>query len=137
MAKFDAWVDAGHKKDERSETVWHIYGEPLAAASHAAEPWARHIVCQNIREVVCNPYQSVIIPKECLTPAVQAIAAAAYGGHKLDGTLDNECLLVLSDALEDAGLTENRKLPGVLEHLRSPGPHLRGCWALDLVLGRS
>jgi hypothetical protein len=24
----------------------------------------------------------------------------------------------------------------ILSHLRSPGPHVRGCWAVDLVLGK-
>jgi hypothetical protein len=23
----------------------------------------------------------------------------------------------------------------MLDHLRGPGPHVRGCWALDLALG--
>ena len=25
---------------------------------------------------------------------------------------------------------------GLLAHLRAPGPHVRGCWALDLVFGK-
>jgi hypothetical protein len=37
----------------------------------------------------------------------------------------------LADALEDAGCTDAE----LLGHLRSPGPHVRGCWAVDLVLG--
>jgi len=48
------------------------------------------------------------------------------------GLLDNDRLAVLGDALEEAGCT-NR---AVLAHLRSPGPHARGCWALDLLLGK-
>jgi hypothetical protein len=40
---------------------------------------------------------------------------------------------ILADALEDAGCTDD----GLLAHLRSAGPHVRGCWALDLVLGKS
>jgi len=39
---------------------------------------------------------------------------------------------VLADALEDAGCTSAE----LLGHLRSAGPHVRGCWALDLVLGK-
>jgi hypothetical protein len=42
-------------------------------------------------------------------------------------------LAVLSDALEEAGCTDG----ALLSHLRSPGPHVRGCWALELILGRS
>jgi hypothetical protein len=37
----------------------------------------------------------------------------------------------LTDALEEAGCTTQE----LLDHLRSPGPHVRGCFALDLVLG--
>ena len=41
-------------------------------------------------------------------------------------------LPVLHDALLDAGADCEE----LLAHLRSPGPHVRGCWALDLVLGK-
>jgi hypothetical protein len=41
-------------------------------------------------------------------------------------------LAVLADALEEGGYTD----AALLSHLRSPGPHVRGCWALDLVLGK-
>jgi hypothetical protein len=39
---------------------------------------------------------------------------------------------ILGDALEDAGFTDRR----VLLHCRRPGPHVRGCWVVDLVLGK-
>ncbi len=39
---------------------------------------------------------------------------------------------LLADMLEDAGATDAH----LLEHLRGPGPHARGCFAIDLVLGR-
>jgi hypothetical protein len=41
-------------------------------------------------------------------------------------------LPVLADALEDAGCDSD----ALLDHLRSPGPHARGCWALDLILAK-
>jgi hypothetical protein len=41
-------------------------------------------------------------------------------------------LPILADALEEAGCVE----PAVLTHLRGAGPHVPGCWAVDLVLGR-
>jgi hypothetical protein len=43
-----------------------------------------------------------------------------------------ELLPILGDALEDAGCTD----AALLGHLHSPGPHLCGCWALDLLLGK-
>jgi hypothetical protein len=57
---------------------------------------------------------------------------AAYEGRVSPaGGLDADRLAVLADALEDAGCAD----PDLLAHLRGPGPHVRGCWALDLVLG--
>jgi hypothetical protein len=56
----------------------------------------------------------------------QARAAGA------SGTLEPARLNVLADALEDAGCTERT----LLDHLRSPGPHVRGCWPIDLLTGR-
>ena len=41
-------------------------------------------------------------------------------------------LPVLADALQDAGC-ENAD---VLDHCRGPGSHVRGCWVVDLVLGK-
>jgi hypothetical protein len=41
-------------------------------------------------------------------------------------------LPILADALQDAGCHD----AGLLEHLTSPGPHVRGCWAVDLILGQ-
>ena len=43
-----------------------------------------------------------------------------------------ERLPILADALEEAGCAGN----DILSHLRNPGPHILGCWVLDLVLGK-
>jgi hypothetical protein len=48
------------------------------------------------------------------------------------GHLDNDRLAILADALEDAGCTDQ----AILGHLRGPGHHVRGCWAVDALLGR-
>jgi hypothetical protein len=39
----------------------------------------------------------------------------------------------LADALEEAGFSD----PDFLAHLRGPGTHVRGCYAVDLILGKS
>lgn len=59
------------------------------------------------------------------------IARMAYTHRAPDGTMDTVRLAVLSDAVEEAGVRDGR----LLEHLRSPGPHVRGCWAVDCLLG--
>jgi hypothetical protein len=65
---------------------------------------------------------------------VVKLAEAAYTEREmLEGTLDNAQLAVLADALEDAGGTNEE----VLAHLRQQGQvHVRGCWVVDLLLGK-
>jgi hypothetical protein len=41
-------------------------------------------------------------------------------------------LAVLADALEEVGCADE----GILRHLRSDGPHVRGCFVVDAVLDR-
>jgi hypothetical protein len=65
--------------------------------------------------------------------AVPSLAQAAYEERELpSGTLDPTRLAVLADALEDAGCSDAE----LLGHLRGPGPHVRGCWAVDLILDK-
>jgi hypothetical protein len=61
------------------------------------------------------------------------LATSIYGERSLpEVTLDPARLAVLADALEEAGCTDT----AILGHLRGPGPHVRGCWAVDLLLGK-
>jgi hypothetical protein len=39
---------------------------------------------------------------------------------------------ILADALEDAGCTNTN----ILDHCRQPSEHVRGCWVVDLLLGK-
>jgi hypothetical protein len=67
-------------------------------------------------------------------PAVLALAQAAYDNRILSAsTLDPERLAVLADALEESGCTD----ADILGHLRGPGPHVRGCFALDALLDKN
>lgn len=45
---------------------------------------------------------------------------------------DSSVMPILADALQDA-VCEN---DDILNHCRGPGPHVRGCWLVDLVLGK-
>jgi hypothetical protein len=62
-----------------------------------------------------------------LTSTVVELARGIYADRAFDR------LPILADALQDAGC-ENAD---VLDHCRGPGPHARGCWVVDLVLGLS
>jgi hypothetical protein len=58
---------------------------------------------------------------------VPAIARRIYDGRAFHD------LPILADALEDAGCTG----ADILTHCRQPGEHVRGCWVVDLILGKS
>jgi hypothetical protein len=61
------------------------------------------------------------------------MAEAIYEKRSLpDGILDVEHLAVLADALEEAGCSN----ADLLDHLRGPGPHVRGCWAMDRLVNK-
>jgi hypothetical protein len=104
----------------------------LAAAIHAAAvaPASRLRQAALLRELVGNPFR----PPGVLDPAwlvwnggtVRKLAGEVYEARDLAR------LPVLADALEDAGCTDAE----LLGHLRGPGPHVRGCWALDLILAK-
>jgi hypothetical protein len=66
---------------------------------------------------------------------VRRLTASAYEERSLpEGTLEADRLAVLADALEEAGCND----PEILGHLREQGgAHVRGCWVLDLLLGKS
>jgi hypothetical protein len=66
------------------------------------------------------------VEERWLTPSVRAIA------QSIDKDWPSGLLPILADALEDAGCAEE----AILTHLRDPGPHVRGCWAVDLVLAK-
>lgn len=84
-----------------------------------------------LREVVANPFRPLILSASHCTPTVVSLASAAYDERQLpSGELDPHRLAVLADALEEAGAPDE-----VVAHLRGLGPHVRGCWAVDLCLG--
>jgi hypothetical protein len=79
------------------------------------------------------PFRCVSLNPTWQKPQVVALATSAYDDRALPaGTFDPARLTVLADALEDAGCAD----AGLLGHLRGPGPHVRGCWAVDLLLGK-
>jgi hypothetical protein len=115
--------------------------DPLLAATGAASAlewplgWRERFgfQCQLLRCLFGNPFRAVAVDPGWQTPAVVALALAAYEDRVLpEGSLDSDRLATLADALEDAGCDHRE----ILDHLRGPGPHIRGCWVLDKLLDR-
>jgi hypothetical protein len=82
-----------------------------------------------LREIFGNPFRPVVLDPTWLAwggGTAARLAVTAYAENAFDR------LPVLADALEEAGCTALQ----ILEHLRRPGPHVRGCWAVDHLLQR-
>ena len=73
-----------------------------------------------------NPFRPATLDPARRTATVTSLAQAIYNERAFDR------LPILADALEDAGCTS----ADVLSHCRSGGEHVRGCWVVDLVLGK-
>jgi hypothetical protein len=114
--KTDPWGAATQVLDQVLETRWR--GSWKQAPLKLAEA---------LREVVGNPFHPITVEPSWLTPTVRALAQVIYEAGRF------EDLPVLADALEDSGCTD----PQILEHCRGMGPHVRGCWVVDLLTGRS
>jgi hypothetical protein len=88
------------------------------------------------RDIFGNPFRPTSLDPAWLTwhdGTIPKLAQTLYEDRALpSGHLDNHLLAVLADALEDAGCSD----PDILHHCRGPGPHVRGCWVVDLLLGK-
>jgi hypothetical protein len=96
-----------------------------AAASLAGRTGELHEQARLMRCIVGNPFRTVKEPR-WVTPTVVPLARA------IDEVRDFGRLPVLADALEEAGCDDGV----LLAHCRGEGPHARGCWAIDPILGR-
>jgi hypothetical protein len=143
-AQYAVWLYAPEKNASESPS-WlaslipgHLVGEEPAIpatldALSKVEPTGRAQAAALLRDIFGNPFRPLVLAPSLLTPPILSLADAAYHGRELpSGHLSRDRLLVLADALEEVGCED----AALLEHLRSEGAHVRGCWAVDVVLGK-
>jgi hypothetical protein len=82
--------------------------------------------CNLIRDIFGNPFHPITLDPSWLTSTVQALASGIYEERAFDR------MPILADALQDAGCDNE----DILNHCRQPGEHCRGCWVVDLLLGK-
>ncbi|HWG47752.1 MAG TPA: hypothetical protein VN688_33625 [Gemmataceae bacterium] len=83
-----------------------------------------------LADIFGNPFRPARIDHRFLgwnDGTIPKLAQVIYEGRAFDH------LPILADALEEAGCSDL----DILGHLRGPGPHVRGCWVVDLCLGLS
>ena len=79
-----------------------------------------------LRDIFGNPFRPVTFYPDWRTDTVVALALQMYELR------DFSAMPILADALQDADCGSD----DLLSHSRSEGPHVRGCWVVDLVLGK-
>jgi hypothetical protein len=100
--------------------------EDFAAAARARDAECR-AQAELVRDVFGNPFRKVKFDKKWSTSSAVQLARRVYDSR------DFSAMPILADALQDAGCDNT----DILDHCRGPGPHVRGCWVVDLVLGKA
>ena len=100
--------------------IWHM--PPRGSCLQDSEPTVAYF-----RDIFGNPFDPVAFSPEWRSSTAVALAAQMYESR------DFSAIPILADALQDAGCDS----ADVLSHCRDAGaPHVRGCWVVDLVLGK-
>ena len=82
--------------------------------------------CDLARDICGNPFHSVVFSSAWQTDIAVQLTAQMYESR------DFSAMPILADALQDAGCDNEN----ILNHCRDDGPHVRGYWVVDLVLGK-
>jgi hypothetical protein len=120
-AQAAAWVVVPRK----DRILRAAYACTVAAPATRDEEGAH---CDILRDIFGNPFRPVAFDADWRTSTAVAIAQGMYDSR------DFGAMPILADALQDAGCDND----DVLNHCRdAKGVHVRGCWVVDLVLGKS
>jgi len=114
FVSFETRIAAGHVQTGN---------DPFQFGDQAAEETAHATL---LRDIFGNPFRPVTFDPAWRTRTAVSLAGQMYESR------DFGAMPILADAIEDAGCASD----DVLDHCRGPGPHVRGCWVVDLVLGK-
>jgi len=108
-------------KDDLQEHRWHDFWQAFWE-SFVEDGWDFRNPRRLLIDVIGNPFRPYPVPASW-PPLVVDLALQLYDGA--------DVRLVLHDALLDAGHQE------LAEHFRNEEWHPKGCWAMDVMLGRT
>ncbi|HEY7428982.1 MAG TPA: hypothetical protein VH682_32425 [Gemmataceae bacterium] len=83
-----------------------------------------------LHDIFCNPFRPITLDSSWLTWHDGLLVSMA---RQMYDSRDFSDMPILADALEESGCQDQ----DILGHCRSGGEHVRGCWVVDLVLGKS
>jgi hypothetical protein len=129
----------GEPASSRADCVGACVAKALGAMP--ASRWSHHNFADGIRleemgnqasllrEICGNPFHPLTVPLFVLAWNDGTVVKLAQGIY-YDQAFDR--LPILADALEESGCTN----ADILNRCRQPGEHVRGCWVVDLILGK-
>jgi hypothetical protein len=116
---------------DQERPLWSLFGNlegNLATALRVDAHGLHRVEAGIIRELFGNPFRPVVFDPAWRTSDVMLLATGIYEDRAFDR------MPILADALQDAGCTSD----DILNHCRDPhATHVRGCWGLDLLLGKA
>jgi hypothetical protein len=136
-----------------SNLVWHCLNAPLEDRGYRLEWWHYAVVAALCSKQEQTAGENAVLLRDVFfTPLIRRmprirpswlswnnetiprLAQTIYEDRELpSANLDKKRMAVLADALTDAGCTD----AAILDHLSNPGPHVRGCFVIDALTGRS
>jgi hypothetical protein len=133
----NAWIASGYDEVEdpdewdeirSSDAVWEMGWDEFAGFPGWPEERSHQAVV--LRCIFGNPFRP--------PPAIHS--TSQYWNDRIIPKLAHaiyidqafERMLILADALEESGCDDDQ----ILGHCRGPGPHVKGCWVVDTLLGK-
>jgi hypothetical protein len=105
---------------------WIAAINALKAAGGVGKKGLRSQQVTVLHDIFGNPFRPLTFESAWRTSTAVGLAESIYTAR------DFAAMPILADALEESGCENS----DVLAHCRGPGPHVRGCWVVDLVLGK-
>jgi hypothetical protein len=103
----------------------HAADDAASASGNMEIEWGTQAAI--VKDIFGNPFRPITFNPAWLTSTVLALANGIYQEKAFDR------MPILADALQDSGCD----CEDILNHCRQPGEHVRGCWLVDLLLGKS
>ncbi|HVK15808.1 MAG TPA: hypothetical protein VM533_02605 [Fimbriiglobus sp.] len=124
-SKLDRVLDAPLLVEYTVPGLAHDQGLPPTDPHRRAAELAVQV--RLMHDVFGNPFRPVTFDSAWRTSTAVGLARTMYESR------DFAAMPILADALEEAGCNS----ADVLAHCRGDGSHVRGCWVVDLVLGKT
>jgi hypothetical protein len=127
-ASTEGYIDAGEVCDKLSDAFFSQLPVNKESFEANQKEVGRRMAELSVHahDIFGNPFRPVSFLPEWRTSTVLALATGIYEEKAFDR------MPILADALMDAGCSNE----DILSHCRGPGPHTRGCWCVDLILGK-